>query len=70
MIDGDIVRRMLAYRAKYNLSQEEFAERAQLSLMTVNAVENSRRTPTALTRAKIERVLEDKKEEIENEEVL
>ena len=49
--------RMLEYRAKHNMSQEEFANVTKLCLMTVNAIENGKREPTKLTRAKIEQEL-------------
>ena len=62
--ENDMGTRILAYRARYNLSQQDFANRAKLSIMTVNAIENGKRKPAKLSRAKIEKVL---KGEPENE---
>lgn len=55
----DISRAILEYRAKHSISQREFARRAQLSEQTVNSVENGLQNPTALTVAKIERVINE-----------
>ena len=49
--------RILEYRAKHNLSQEDFANLAQVNVMTINGVETDKRKPTQLTVAKIEMVL-------------
>ena len=49
--------RMIAYRAKHNISQEELANQAKLCVMTINAIENGKREPTKLTRAKIEQII-------------
>lgn len=58
--------RMLEYRAKHNMSQEDFAIKANVCLMTVNAVETGKRTPTRLTQTKIEMILqEDEPNEIQ-----
>lgn len=49
--------RMVRYRAAHDLSQAEFAERCKLSLQTVNSIENGLQSPSKLTVAKIELVL-------------
>lgn len=54
--------KMIDYRAKYNISQEEFANKCKLCLMTVNAIENGKREPNKLTKAKIEQLIENKEE--------
>lgn len=55
--------RILEYRAKHNLSQEDFANLAKLNVMTVNSVENGKRNTSKLTTRKIEMILmEDEKE--------
>ena len=50
--------RMVRYRAKERISQKELARRCGLTLQTVNSIENGLQTPTKLTKAKIELVLE------------
>lgn len=49
--------RILEFRAKHNLSQEDFANLCQVNIMTINTIETGKRNPTKLTIAKIERVL-------------
>lgn len=51
--------RILQYRARHNLSQEEFANRCQLNVMTINSIETGKRMPTQLTTTKIELVLNE-----------
>lgn len=50
--------RIIEYRARHNMSQEDFAIECKVCLMTVNAIENGKRNPTKLTKAKIEYVLQ------------
>lgn len=52
--------KMLAYRAKENISQAELARRCGLTHMTVNSIENGRQTPSKLTKAKLMLVIEAK----------
>ena len=49
--------RILEYRAKHDMSQEDFANACQLNVMTVNAIENGKGSPSKLTVMKIELVL-------------
>jgi len=49
--------RILEYRARHNVSQEEFANLCQVNVMTINTIETEKRKPTNLTKAKIEMVL-------------
>lgn len=54
---------MRAYRARHNMTQEEFAERAGISIMTVSALERCMQEPRAMTLGKIRRVLDEAKSE-------
>ena len=64
-MNDDLGKRMIAYRARHNMSQEELAQKAKLNVMTVNFAENGTRTISKLTREKIELVIkEDEKNEI------
>lgn len=58
--------KILEYRARHNISQEDFANRAQVNVMTINSVENGKRTPTKLTMVKIERVLREDENHVES----
>lgn len=55
--------RILRYRARHNMSQEDFANLAQVNVMTINTIETGKRKPTQLTEAKIEMVLRKDVEE-------
>lgn len=55
----DLGKRMIAYRARHNMSQEELAQKAKLSVMTVNFAENGTRTISKLTRWKIELAIKE-----------
>lgn len=59
--------RILQYRARHNMSQEDFANEAQVNVMTINTIETGKRKPTQLTEAKIEMVLrKDVEENVES----
>lgn len=60
---SDLGQRMVRYRAKHNLSQEELATMCKLSIMTICNVETNQREPTRLTVAKIEQVINEQQEE-------
>lgn len=49
--------RIIQYRARHNMSQEDFANMCQVNVMTINTIETEKRKPTPLTVAKIEMVL-------------
>lgn len=49
--------RMIEYRAKERITQSELAERAGLTIQTINQVENGRQEPGKMTVAKIELVI-------------
>ena len=55
--------RILRYRARHNMSQEDFANIVQVNVMTINTIETGKRKPTQLTAAKIEMVLRKDVEE-------
>ncbi len=59
--------RMVLYRAKHNLSQRAFAGKVGLSLQTVNSIETGQQSPSRVTEAKINLLIEeDEKKEIDN----
>lgn len=58
--------RILRYRAKYNLSQEDFANKCQVNVMTINTIETEKRKPTQLTITKIEMVLREDENHVES----
>lgn len=49
--------KILEYRVKHGLSQEEFANLVQVNVMTINAIENERRKPLRTTAKKIEMII-------------
>ena len=56
--------RIIQYRAKHNVSQEDFANLCQVNVMTINSIETGKRkNPTQLTKAKIEMVLRKDEEQ-------
>ena len=54
----DLQDKMLAYRAKENISQGELAARCGLTLATVNSIENGRQSPSRLTEKKIRLIVD------------
>ena len=56
----ELVERMIAYRAENDLSQKELARLCNLSLVTIRYVENGTKNVTKLTKAKIERIIDNK----------
>lgn len=55
--------RVLEYRARHNMSQQDFANVAHLNVMTVNNIETEKREPTQLTVTKIEMILKGEEED-------
>ena len=55
--------RILEYRVRHNLSQEDFANLVQVNVMTINAIENDKRKPLRTTAKKIEMILMEDKED-------
>lgn len=54
---NELIRDMINYRARENISQRELAARCNLTLQTINSVENGLQTPSKLTEAKIRLVI-------------
>ena len=54
--------KILKYRAKHDLSQREFAEKAKLSTQTIYSIENGLQTPGKLTLEKIMLILDEGEE--------
>lgn len=59
----NLAKRIVDFRAKNNLSQSDFAKMCNISYVTLSNIENDIATPSALTQAKIERVLREKGEQ-------
>lgn len=58
--------RILEYRARHGLSQEDFANLVKVNVMTINAIENGKRKPLRITAKKIETILnQEEKENVE-----
>ena len=57
--------KILEYRVKHGLSQEEFANLVQVNVMTVNAIENNKRIPLRTTAKKIEMIMKESEENVE-----
>lgn len=53
----DLMKRMIDYRAKENISQKALAERVGVTVQTINSIENGLQEPSKLTEAKINRVI-------------
>lgn len=58
--------RILEYRARHNISQEDFANLAKVNVMTINSIENDKRKQTKLTISKIEMVLREEENHVED----
>lgn len=55
----DLADQIVRYRAKYNLNQQQFAERCGLTKQTIGAIESGLHGVTKLTKAKIMRIIEE-----------
>ena len=53
----ELARRIILFRAKYGLTQEEFAELCNVSRITIHGIEAGRENISKVTRAKIELAL-------------
>ena len=58
--------RILQYRAKHSMSQEDFANKCQVNVMTINTIETGKRKPTQLTQTKIEMILKEDENNVES----
>lgn len=54
--------KIVDFRAKYDLSQSEFAKMAKVSTQTIYNIENGYQEPSRLTEAKIKRVIEERED--------
>lgn len=52
-----LAEKMIQYRAQHNISQGELARRCNISVQTVNNIENGLQSPSKLTIAKITLVI-------------
>ena len=52
-----LAERMIEYRAKERISQQELADRCGVSKQTIYSVENEMQEPSKITKAKIELVI-------------
>lgn len=55
----ELKQKVVAYRARHNLSMKKFAELANITEQTVFNIENELATPTRLTIAKIEAIVNE-----------
>lgn len=55
---ADLRDAMIDYRAKESISQGELAKRCNVNPSTIYSIESERHKPTAMTEAKIRRVIE------------
>ena len=62
MTENELGKKIVCYRAKYNLSQTEMAKLCKLTLQTIWNIENGVQTPTRLTKQKILNVISKGKE--------
>lgn len=51
--DEELVTKIIMYRAEHNLNQNEFAKKIGLTQATLSSIENMKRSPTNVTKAKI-----------------
>ena len=58
-----LANRIVRYRAKHDLNQDQFARECGLTKQTIGAIESGRHGITKLTEAKIVQVLEKEMEE-------
>lgn len=59
---SELSERMIEYRAKERISQRELARRVGVTLQTIHSIENGLQEPSKVTRAKIDLVINAKKE--------
>lgn len=60
MSDKELAEKMLLFRAKHNLTLEEFARKVGVTFQTIRMVESGRQTPSRLTKMKIMLAIEEK----------
>ena len=57
---NELGQKIFDYRVENKLTQEEFAEKVGVTLQTISNIENGYQNASKFTRARIERVLQDK----------
>ena len=57
--------KILEFRARHNMSQEDFANLVQVNVMTINAIENNKRKPLRTTAKKIEMIMKESENHVE-----
>lgn len=55
----DLSQKIVCFRAKNNINQEEFASRCHLTQQTICNIENEKQKPTKLTKQKILNVINE-----------
>ena len=55
--------RMIEYRAKERINQQELADRCGVSKQTINTIERDVQTPSKVTQAKIELIVGKEKDD-------
>ena len=65
---NDLVKNMINYRARHRISMRAFAEKCGVSLQTIYSIENGLQTPSRVTEAKINLVLEGDADETEHKQ--
>ena len=58
-VEKNLGERVLEFRARHGMSQEDFANLVQVNVMTINAIENDKRKPLKTTAMKIEMILRE-----------
>ena len=54
--------KMIRYRAKHRMTQEEFSKLAGISIQTISYIEREKQAPSRITKAKIEMIIEEDEE--------
>lgn len=65
---NDLAKNMINYRARHRISMRAFAEKCGVSLQTIYSIENGLQTPSRVTEAKINLVLEEDSDEAERKQ--
>lgn len=63
--DKELSEKMLYFRGTHGFTQEEFAALSNLSAATINKVEQGKQKPTAKTKVKIIKFMEEYEDDVE-----
>lgn len=63
--DKELSEKMLYFRGTHGFTQEEFAALSNLSAATINKVEQGKQKPTAVTKVKIIKFMEEYEDDVE-----